>query len=52
MLLRSKLSLRYLSAFGPISGHFQPRRQRLSAQDFRATLQTRFQIWKEVTGGK
>src|SRR2546423_12978960 len=43
---------RFLSAFGPISGHFQPRRQRLRAQEYRATLQSRFQVWNEVTGVK
>ena len=33
----------------PISGHFQPRRHRMRAQDYRATLQDRFQTWNEVT---
>src|SRR5205823_10584096 len=33
---------RFLSAFGPISGHFQPRRHRLRAQEYHATLQSRF----------
>jgi len=40
---------RFLSAFGPIAGHFQPRRHRLSAREYRATLQSRFQVWDEVT---
>ncbi len=40
---------RFLAAFGPIYEHFQPRRHRLSAQDYRATLQSRFQVWDEVT---
>jgi putative transposase len=48
----AKHAQRFLSAFGPISGHFQPRRHRLSAQDYRATLQCRFQQWNEVTGVK
>jgi putative transposase len=43
---------RFLSAFGPISGHFQPRRHYLHAQEYRATLQSRFQVWNEVTGVK
>jgi putative transposase len=43
---------RFLSAFGPIAGHFQPRRHRMSAQDYRATLQNRSQVWNEVTGVK
>jgi putative transposase len=43
---------RFLSAFGPISQHFQPRRHRMSAGEYRATLQGRFQVWNEVTGAK
>ncbi|GCF10351.1 IS6 family transposase [Dictyobacter arantiisoli] len=43
---------RFLSAFGPISQHFQPRRHRLGAREYRAILQTRFQTWNEVTGVK
>jgi putative transposase len=43
---------RFLSAFGPISGHFQPRRHRLRAQEYRATLQDRFQVWNEITAVK
>jgi putative transposase len=42
---------RFLSAFGPISEHFKPRRHRLSAEDYHATLQDRFQSWKEITRG-
>jgi putative transposase len=45
----AKQAQRFLSAFGPISGHFQPRRHRLSAEEYRATLQSRFQTWNEVT---
>src|SRR5258708_347997 len=48
----AKHAQRFLSAFGPISGHFQPRRHCLSAQDYHVTLQNRFQIWNEVTGVK
>jgi putative transposase len=40
----AKHAQRFLSAFGPISGHFQPRRHRI--------LQSRFGIWNEVTGVK
>ena len=43
---------RFLSAFGPIAGHFQPRRHWMSARKYRATLQDRFQVWNEVTGVK
>src|SRR5437667_859109 len=43
---------RFLSAFGPIAGHFQPRRHRLSAKEYRAILQGRFQTWNEVTSVK
>src|SRR5258706_4113443 len=48
----AKQAQRFLSAFGPISGHFQPRRHCMSAQDYHVTLQNRFQIWNEVTGVK
>src|SRR6266516_1703010 len=48
----AKHAQRFLSAFGPISGHFQPRRHRLSAGEYRAILQTRFQQWNEITGMK
>ncbi|GHO68386.1 IS6 family transposase [Ktedonobacter sp. SOSP1-52] len=36
---------RFLSAFGPISNHFRPKRHRLHASDYRALMQDRFQIW-------
>jgi putative transposase len=48
----AKQTQRFLSAFGPISGHFQPRKHRLSAGEYRAILQARFQIWNEVTKTK
>jgi putative transposase len=48
----AKQAQRFLSAFGPISGHFQPRRHRLSAGEYRAILQDRFLVWNEVTRGK
>jgi len=48
----AKQAQRFLSAFGPIAGHFQPRRHLMNAQDYRAILQTRFQTWNEVTGVK
>src|SRR6202040_4230589 len=48
----AKHAQRFLSAFGLISGHFQPRRHRLSAGEYRAILQNRFQQWNEVTGVK
>ncbi len=48
----AKQAQRFLSAFGPISGHFQPRRHRLSAQEYHAILQNRFQQWNEITGLK
>jgi putative transposase len=43
---------RFLSAFGPISNHFQPRRHRMKAQEYHATMQIRFQVWSEVTEAK
>ncbi len=45
----AKHAQRFLSAFGPISQHFQPRRHRLSAREYRAILQGRFQTWNEIT---
>ena len=45
----AKHAQRFLAAFGPIAGHFQPRRHRLRAGEYRAILQTRFQTWNEVT---
>jgi putative transposase len=45
----AKQAQRFLSAFGPIAGHFQPRRHRLSAGEYRAILQGRFEVWNEVT---
>jgi putative transposase len=43
---------RFLSAFGPISDHFRPKRHRLNASVYRALMQKRFQVWNEVTGRK
>jgi len=43
---------RFLAAFGPLSSHFKPRRHRLSAGEYHAILQTRFQTWNEITGVK
>jgi putative transposase len=48
----AKHAQRFLSAFGPISGHFQPRRHRLRAEEYRAILQARFLVWNEITVGK
>ena len=48
----AKHAQRFLSAFGLISGHFQPRRHRLRAGKYRALLQDRFQTWNELTGAK
>ena len=48
----AKHAQRFLCAFGPITGHFQPRRHRLRAKEYRALLQGRFQTWNEVTGVK
>lgn len=43
---------RFLSAFGPISDHFRPRRYRLTALEYRALLQERFETWNEITSEK
>jgi putative transposase len=40
----------FLSAFSGISPHFRPRRHRLSAQDYRRELDTRFTTWNQITG--
>jgi putative transposase len=48
----AKQAQRFLSAFSLIAGHFQPRRHRLSAREYRAILQDRFQTWGEITGVK
>jgi putative transposase len=41
---------RFLSAYGPITQHFRPRRHLLSAPDYRDEMEQRFQIWDEITG--
>jgi putative transposase len=41
---------RFLSAFSGISPHFRPRRNRLSAGDYRREMTTRFTTWNQVTG--
>src|SRR6266568_7312584 len=45
----AKQAQRFLSAFSLISGHFQPRRHLLSAEEYRVTLRSRFQTWNEIT---
>ena len=40
---------RFLSAFSGISGHFRPRRHRLSATHWRTEMAERFAAWSEVT---
>jgi hypothetical protein len=46
----AKQAQRFLSAFGPLAGHFQPRRHRLCARDYRAILHGRFLVCNEITG--
>jgi putative transposase len=41
---------RFLSAQGPITQHFQPRRHLLPAPQYRHAMVQRFQIWQEITG--
>ena len=41
---------RFLAAYGPIAGHFRPRRHRLTATAYRETRTERFQTWHAVTG--
>lgn len=48
----AKQAQRFLSAFGPLSQHFQPGRHHLPAGEYRVVLQGRFQQWNEITGVK
>ena len=41
---------RFLAAYGPIAGHFRPRRHRLTAAIYRETSAARFATWRAVTG--
>jgi putative transposase len=41
---------RFLSAYGPITQHFRPRRHRLPASVYRQEMRQRFHIWQELTG--
>ena len=41
---------RFLSAFSGISPHFRPRRHRLSAEEYRRDMTSRFATWNEITG--
>jgi len=41
---------RFLSAFSGISPHFRPGRHRLSAQEYRREMDTRFTTWNQITG--
>jgi putative transposase len=41
---------RFLSAFSGISPHFRPHRHRLTAEEYRHEMHTRFTTWNEVTG--
>src|SRR5690242_6509868 len=47
----AKQAQRFLSVFGPIAGHFQPRRHRLCARD-RIILQSKFLEWNEIVAGE
>src|SRR6266498_3780762 len=40
---------RFLSAYGPITQHFRPRRHRFAAPGYRQELRKRFQISQEIT---
>src|SRR5262249_915598 len=40
----------FLSAYGPITQHFRPRRHLLSASDYRQEMRNRFASWAEITG--
>src|SRR5687768_6878373 len=40
---------RFLSAYGPITQHFRPRRHLWSASDYRQEMRKRFESWAEMT---
>lgn len=39
----------FLSAHGPIYGHFSPNRHRMTASDYRVTRSDAFRVWREET---
>ena len=39
----------FLSAHGPIYGHFRPRRHRMAASDYRVARTNAFRVWREET---
>jgi putative transposase len=41
---------RFLSAYGPITQHFRPRRHLLSASEYRQEMRTRCERWAEIMG--
>ncbi len=41
---------RFLAAYGPIAGHFRPRRHRLTAKAYRLHRDHAFAAWREVIG--
>ena len=41
---------RFLSAFGPIRDHFQPKQHQLTAPRYREQLRQRFEDWREIVG--
>jgi putative transposase len=41
---------RFLSAYGPITQHFRPRRHLLPASVYRQEMRQRFHTWQELTG--
>ena len=41
---------RFLAAYGPIAGHFRPRRHRLTTEAYRQTRAERFATWRAVIG--
>jgi putative transposase len=40
----------FLSAYGPITQHFRPRRHLLQAGEYRQEMVQRFEIWQDITG--
>jgi putative transposase len=40
---------RFVFAFGRIRAHFRPRRDLMSAPQWRSEMTTRFAVWDEIT---
>jgi putative transposase len=41
---------RFLSAYGPVTQHFRPRRRLLSASEYHREMRNRFESWAKMMG--